>query len=76
VGKFMLHGGEQSVYRFLPESLARRAMLMLAEPGGARGLATGNCHYRFFVGRQDVCNMPPFEAIKISFDYLKNLRLG
>ncbi|HXW13813.1 MAG TPA: sugar phosphate isomerase/epimerase [Terriglobia bacterium] len=23
---------------------------------------------------QDVCNMPPLEAIKISFDYLKNLR--
>jgi len=25
---------------------------------------------------QDRCNMPPLEAIKISFDYLKNLRLG
>ncbi len=25
---------------------------------------------------QDVCNMPPLEAIKISFDYLRNLRLG
>jgi len=25
---------------------------------------------------QDFCNMPPLEAIKISFDYLKNLRLG
>ncbi len=25
---------------------------------------------------QDVCNMPPLEAIKTSFDYLKNLRLG
>jgi sugar phosphate isomerase/epimerase len=24
---------------------------------------------------QDFCNMPPLEAIKISFDYLKNLRL-
>jgi sugar phosphate isomerase/epimerase len=25
---------------------------------------------------QDRCNMPPLEAIKISFDYLKNLRLS
>jgi sugar phosphate isomerase/epimerase len=25
---------------------------------------------------QDVCNMPPLEAIKISFDYLKKLRLS
>ena len=25
---------------------------------------------------QDRCNMPPFEAMKISFDYLKNLRLS
>ncbi len=25
---------------------------------------------------QDVCNMPPLEAIKISFNYLKNLRLS
>jgi sugar phosphate isomerase/epimerase len=25
---------------------------------------------------QDRCNMPPFEAMKISFNYLKNLRLG
>jgi len=25
---------------------------------------------------QDVCNMPPLEAIKISFGYLKNLRLS
>jgi len=25
---------------------------------------------------QDVCNMPPLEAIKISFDYLKNLRVS
>ena len=25
---------------------------------------------------QDRCNMPPMEAIKISFDYLKNLRLS
>jgi len=25
---------------------------------------------------QDICNMPPLEAIKTSFDYLKNLRLG
>jgi sugar phosphate isomerase/epimerase len=25
---------------------------------------------------QDTCNMPPLEAIKISFDYLKNLRLS
>ena len=25
---------------------------------------------------QDQCNMPPLEAIKISFDYLKNLQIG
>ena len=25
---------------------------------------------------QDICNMPPLEAIKISFNYLKNLRLS
>lgn len=25
---------------------------------------------------QDRCNMPPYEAIKISFDYLKNLRVS
>ena len=25
---------------------------------------------------QDICNMPPLEAIKTSFDYLKNLRLN
>jgi hypothetical protein len=25
---------------------------------------------------QDRCNMPPLEAVKISFDYLKNLHLS
>lgn len=25
---------------------------------------------------QDICNLPPLEAIKISFDYLKSLRVG
>lgn len=36
----------------------------------------GEAGVRHIFVEQDVCNMPPMEAIKISFGYLKNLRLG